>query len=436
MENTLVPWTTEYYPNDVADTRHGCEKVYFLLNSLDDLSDAPKGSTALAHALRNNNINTTDLLHWNNHQLQTGPYLRWTRPRSERHQLDADSLLRLACENGDVQKVQLALDRGAKIDGASKNNLQGGPYDPPLCIAVAQNHASVASYLLERKAKVMKPNLLKLTPLVIAVQHNFLESAKVLLSKKAKTSKKSPGGYTPLMVACSRGYEEMVRVLLKSGSSLEIATKEGQTALVMSCQNGHVEIVKLLLLREVDVSCALREQNKPTKKLPIHFACINGEMLNVREILKRTIKNDEDNYLSLEFSMLKEHMLTCTKMEGCSPLCLAAMKGHAKAVALLLELEGLVQRMVELRDEKKHRTPLMWAARNGHLLVVKLLLSRGNANVLTRDVDGLDAVTLAADFGQVDIIRAFDRHKVLKKRMKEENNLARSRGNDSRGSSC
>ena len=48
MENTLVPWTTEYYPNDVADTRHGCEKVYFLLNSLDDLSDAPKGSTALA----------------------------------------------------------------------------------------------------------------------------------------------------------------------------------------------------------------------------------------------------------------------------------------------------------------------------------------------------------------------------------------------------
>ena len=91
-------------------------------------------------------------------------------------------------------------------------------------------------------------------------------------------------------------------------------------------------------------------------------------------------------------------------------MCLAAMKGHAKAVALLLDLEGLVQRMVELRDERKQRTPLMWAARNGHLLVVQLLLSK-NANVLTRDADGMDALTLAADFGHVDIIRAVDRHK-------------------------
>ena len=140
-----------------------------------------------------------------------------------------------------------------------------------------------------------------------------------------------------------------------------------------------------------------------------------GSMSIVRDVLRRIVKNDYDNCLSLEYSTMKSHNLLRDVALGMSPLCLASSRGNAKAVACLLSTvgENLVERMVELVDERRGRTPLMWAAASGHALVVRLLLGK-NANYQRRTREGDDAWTLAADGGHTSVL-------VLLEEMRETN---------------
>jgi hypothetical protein len=61
-----------------------------------------------------------------------------------------------------------------------------------------------------------------------------------------------------------------------------------------------------------------------------------GSMSIVRDVLRRIVKNDYDNCLSLEYSTMKSHNLLRDVDLGISPLCLASSRGNAKAVACLL----------------------------------------------------------------------------------------------------
>jgi ankyrin repeat protein len=58
---------------------------------------------------------------------------------------------------------------------------------------------------------------------------------------------------------------------------------------------------------------------------------------------------------------------------GRTPLSWAAENGHEAVVKLLLEKGA----ELESKDNEHGRTPLSWAAENGHEAVVKLLLEKG-----------------------------------------------------------
>ena len=443
MENTTVPWAATYHSRDGADTRQGCERIYYRLDPLDgpEKATGPKGSSALAQAISHGTLTANNLLRWKEQEETTkeGPFLRFSIPRASRPQLDADAMLRLACDRGDAASVKKSLSFGAKVNGCLGAAVErGGPFDPPLCTATRGNYVAVVEILLAHGAHVSRSDLLRRTPLVIAVTKGYLEMATLLLANKAKTSKPAPGGKTPLILACSRGYEDMVRLLLKSGSSLELAKASGQSALCAACRGGHVEVANLLLLREVDVCCVEREESNVTRRLVLHEACWNGSVSIVRDVLRRIVKNDYDNCLSLEYSTMKSHNLLRDVKKGMSPLCYGASRGNAKAVACLLSTvgENLIERMVELEDEKQGRTPLMWAAAGGHALVVRLLLGK-NANYRKRTKEGDDAWTLAADGGHSSVLvlleemRMADREKSEREKREE---MERKNGGSRAGS--
>ena len=91
--------------------------------------------------------------------------------------------------------------------------------------------------------------------------------------------------------------------------------------------------------------------------------------------------------------------------DGRTPLSWAAGNGHAGAVKILLGREDLSPD----RPDNHGQTPLWWAALNGHTRVVKLLLIREDVNPARLDNYGRTPLTLASlyrNLGAEELLRA------------------------------
>ncbi|KAL6409867.1 Ankyrin repeat protein [Ilyonectria robusta] len=90
------------------------------------------------------------------------------------------------------------------------------------------------------------------------------------------------------------------------------------------------------------------------------------------------------------------------KRHGRTPLLWAAKNGHKGIVRVLLAT-GKVD--VEAKDTWYSRTPLSWAAHNGHEGIVKLLLATAKVDVDTKDRDRRTPLSWAAEKGHEGIVK-------------------------------
>jgi len=95
----------------------------------------------------------------------------------------------------------------------------------------------------------------------------------------------------------------------------------------------------------------------------------------------------------------KAEVDTKDSLWGQTPLSWAAKSGHLEVVRLLVAT-GKAE--VDLKDSKWGLTPLSWAAENGHLEVVKFLVQEAQpkADIRSKDNDdktALDLATAAAE---------------------------------------
>jgi len=81
---------------------------------------------------------------------------------------------------------------------------------------------------------------------------------------------------------------------------------------------------------------------------------------------------------------------------GCSPLIVAATRGHEEVVETLLRLGAQID-----RQDTMGNSALMMAATGGHLEVVKILLQAG-ASTMLQDRENLTAVGLAGLYGHIE----------------------------------
>ncbi|OJJ70221.1 hypothetical protein ASPBRDRAFT_56939 [Aspergillus brasiliensis CBS 101740] len=86
---------------------------------------------------------------------------------------------------------------------------------------------------------------------------------------------------------------------------------------------------------------------------------------------------------------------------GRSPLAWAAGQGHEGVVKLLLAT-GKVD--VDSRSTRGH-TPLSWVAWEGHETVVNILLATGEVDVNSKDLDGRTPLSWAAENGNEAVIK-------------------------------
>jgi ankyrin repeat protein len=88
------------------------------------------------------------------------------------------------------------------------------------------------------------------------------------------------------------------------------------------------------------------------------------------------------------------------KYSGRTPLLWAAENGHAAVVKLLLEKDAKPKTKGKYSDQ----TPLLWAAENGHEVAVKLLLEKG-AELETKDNSGRTPLSYAAEKGHKVVVK-------------------------------
>ncbi|KAI1844412.1 hypothetical protein JX266_009506 [Neoarthrinium moseri] len=88
--------------------------------------------------------------------------------------------------------------------------------------------------------------------------------------------------------------------------------------------------------------------------------------------------------------------------DGRTPLSWAAHNGHVEVVKLLLETKEVG---IDSKNTEYSRTPLSWAADNGHAEVVKLLLETKEVEVDSKDNYGRTPLLRAAHNGHVEVVK-------------------------------
>jgi ankyrin repeat protein len=153
----------------------------------------------------------------------------------------------------------------------------------------------------------------------------------------------SPAEEEAFRTAAHDGQLEQVKALFKKGVACDAVDQEGHTALMFAAFNGHSEIVIYLL----DA----------------------GAEINKRDYLDRTA------------------------------LLYSSTGPFPETVKILLD-RGADPNMV---DSDEHFSPVMHAAAEGHLEVVKVLIAYG-ADKSLKDVDGDDAASFAAQSGHMQVV--------------------------------
>ena len=226
-----------------------------------------------------------------------------------------------------------------------------------------------------------------------------------LLDRGGIESKSEVDLRTPLSWAAEGGQEEIVKYLLERGAELDSEDNNGRVPLSWAAGSGHETIVRILL---AEVEKGLEDRK--------HLSRAGWQRL----LAAKSESKRSDVQVRQKWLMSDRY--------GQTPLFYAAQNGHMAVVKLLLEKGADVNdrsmplhtassnghvKVVSLLLEKgagvnvtnqDRSTPLQWASDNGHVEVVRLLLEKG-ANVNAVSQGGSTPLHWASDNGHVEVVR-------------------------------
>ncbi|GKT61320.1 hypothetical protein ColTof4_01403 [Colletotrichum tofieldiae] len=220
-------------------------------------------------------------------------------------------------------------------------------------------------------------------------------------------------GQTPLHLACQLGYLDIVFLMakaLRDGESVDVRNENDETPLHVAAVCGNSTIVSFLLERGADPLARDSSNRKP-----IDLAATDGH-LDVFEALYPSLEIDpltsetlimqsaaKGQLLIMRF-LLKTMDDTNFRVEGKSPVSVAASKSFTEVVRLLLQKNA----DPNFTDDDG-RTPLGRAVSPGHQDVVFVLLNAG-ADPNSLDEDRWTPLHRAASRGMTRMIEALLRH--------------------------
>lgn len=202
-------------------------------------------------------------------------------------------------------------------------------------------------------------------------------------------------GASPLFIAAEGGNAELIGQLLEAGADPDVALMIGETPLMTAARAGSTEGVRLLLAAGAE----LNNSENSRAQTALMWAAAQGHVEVVRELVnagadlearsavrERLMYADETNGGAFDVGIMEQ-------LGGFSPLLFAARQGHVDVAKVLLDagadIEGVAGNAA---------SPLVIAAHSGHTTLAQLLLQRGaDANAMGAGYNALHAAILRGD---------------------------------------
>lgn len=288
--------------------------------------------------------------------------------------LSANQELARSAEMGLVKEVSDLLKDGIDVN----SRLNDG--STALHWAVLRDQQESVALLMEAGADPLAPNRNGITPLFLAVQNGSEKIVARLLLAGADPNTLSENGETILMTAVHTGKPEVVSLLLANGALVDYRDPDfQQTALMIGVREGHTEVIDMLIRHGAKVDASTRVGPVPAYIPPCKGTGCGSEGVGIN---RSGVPHRGERY---------------DAKGGMTPLLYAARDGHVEAARLLVE-NGADLEMAEANEI----SPLLMALLNNQLGVAEILLDFG-ARINVDDFYGRTPLFAAVDYRNLDM---------------------------------
>jgi ankyrin repeat protein len=262
------------------------------------------------------------------------------------------------------------------------------PRDTRLIDAVKSGNSTAAATLIQKKVDVHTTEADGTTALHWAVRNNDTALVDRLIRAGANAKAQNRYGVTPIALACENGSAPVVQRLLKAGVSANTTGPLGETALHLCARTGQPEAVRALLAGGALVDPIENWRGQT----PLMWAAAEGHGDAMKVLIEAGADvNARSSIVVWERQRTEEPRDKWLPPGGLTPLLFAARDGKVSSVKVLLDHGA----DINIVDPDRH-TPLILALSSGHFDVAGLLIERG-ADVNMEDKVGQTALYAAVD---------------------------------------
>ena len=260
-----------------------------------------------------------------------------------------------AARQGDREAVRALLKQGGDVNAAQGDGMTA------LHWAASNNDVELAGMLIHAGANLRAATRINgYTPLLIAAKRGHAPVIRTLLERGADPKATSVNGTAPLMLAAAAGSVEAATLLLDAGADVNAKeSARGQTAIMFAAAYNRVPVLKVLAQRGADVAATSKvvDLNSFTEE--------DGERRPAQGSARQPqVAGVDRNFVYTEL---------IGYMGGFTPLLFAAREGHVEAATALLEA-GADVNQVSAGDRT---SPLLAATINGHFDLARRFIDSG-----------------------------------------------------------